>query len=457
MKRMAGIPRPSMSAVRQTVRFMRDPFTLVDDARRECGDLFCLHLIGLGKWVFLCSPRLIKEMFKARRDVLAAGEVNVKQVGFIFGRDALFSLDGSAHRERRQILYPHFNGRRVQRHIDMVRACTERICAKWPEKQPFSLLDHSHRLSLDVLMNAMLSDSGAERVDELASLFDEFAEKGPRSPIVAMPFLQVDLGPYSPWGKFLRLRKIVQREFAEEIATRIEIRETGEGTDIASELAATQLPDGGYLSPQSLLEEILTLIFAGHETTGHIMTWTLECLLSHPQVLAKVREELGRVLGDEPVDAARLAELEYLEAVINEAIRFRPIAPMAGIRLVKQPFEIDGYVVPEGMLVAQCFSAMARREDLFPHPERFDPTHFYRRKLQPFEWNPFGGSTRMCIGRGLAEMELKVALATVLQQTDLRLVQSRVRAVRTGIFFAPDQGLRVVLDGRFPSSLREAN
>lgn len=444
MQALPSPPRPTTPAVLQTLRFLHDPFTLIEHAQRECGDLFALRLLGIGEWVFLCSPALVREMFKAPADILVAGELNAKTLGFMLGLDATFTLDGSAHRERQRIVHPQLNGKLAKQHIGIMQQVTRDAIERWPTGRPFAFLEEAHRISLEVLIHAMFHADQADQKRKLTECFDRYSADGLRSPLVAMPALHLDLGRRSPWGKILHLKKLTREAFAEEMAGRVAQRgQCPAHGDIAHALVHAEQGDGQHLSHASLVDEAINLLFAGHETTGNILAWTLEAVLTHPTVLARLKEELAEVCGDGELSAAHLQELKYFDAVINEAIRYRPIAPMAGVRLVKKAYEIGGHALSEGMVVAQCFPAMTRRRDLFTHPERFDPDHFYGRKLRPFEWNPFGGGTRMCVGRGLAEIELKVVLATLLRRVDFRLQQERVRPVRKGMFFAPSQGLQV--------------
>lgn len=445
-------PGPSLSVPAQTVRFFRDPFTLMEESVKECGEIFTLRILGLGRWVFLCSPALVKEMFKAPADVLTAGEINRKQLGWIFGSNASFSLDGTEHRERVRIVHPQLNGPRVHLHIDTMLSVVNRAIDSWPIGEPFAFLPRAHRISLDVMVHAMFGRSSLDRLAELAELFDRFATRGLRSPIIAMPLLQVDLGRLSPWGRFLALRRQVQEAFGQEIAARLRRHESeavpSETTEVIEALIEARQRDGQGLDADALLSEVMVLLFAGHETTGSILTWALECVLSNPGVANRLREEIREVIGEGAVASEHLEHLPYLDAVIHESIRYRPIAPMAGIRLAKEDYVIGGYRITAGSIVTQGFPAMARRADLFDNPHVFDPEHFFKRKMKPFEWNPFGGGTRMCLGRGLAEVELKVALATLLQRTTLVSGQKDVRPVRHGFFFAPNRGLQVVMDSR---------
>lgn len=435
-------PRISGSALSHTARFLKDPFSLIEEGTRQHGDLFSVRLLGFGDWTFLGSPELVRAMFKAPLDVLVAGEANRDQLGFMLGTDASFSLDGAQHRQRQRLVHPFLNSpRKIHQHVPTIQRLTRRMIDGWPRQAPFAFLHEAHRLSLEAMVHTLLSGSDEEALDRLTDLFDRFAGRGLRSPLVAMPFLQWNLGRWSPWGRILHMRRQVMEQFRHHVRQRCEA--SAGFRDPIARLAVTPQKDGAHLTESALLEELINLLFAGHETTGTIMTWAVECLLTHPDVLRRVRNEIDDVLADVAVEAEHLDHLPYLDAVIQEAIRFRPIAPMAGVRRVKKPFQIGGFELPPDHLVVQCFPAMARRAELFERPQVFDPEHFFRRKMQPFTWNPFGGGTRMCIGRGLAELELKVVLATLLQKVDFKLAQPSVRPVRNGFFFAPNRGLQV--------------
>lgn len=439
------LPAPALV---QTLRFLKDPFSLMAEATERFGDVFTLRVLGFGTWVFVGSPELVRQVFRAPTDVLAAGEVNTRQLGFMLGTDATFTLDGEAHLTRSRIVHPLLNGRGALAHVAMIREVFERALASWPEGVPFSFLPHGHRLSLDVLMATMFPATPAERRRELAAIFDRFASRGLRSPLIALPALQIDLGPLSPWGRVLRLRREVRTALEQEVERyRTHAEEPGgaETEGVLPALIRARSRDGAALSASALLDEVINLLFAGHETTGTILSWVIECLCSRPPVLARVREELDQVLGDGPFTSEHAESVPYLEAVIQEAIRYRPIAPMAGVRLVKQPFALGEHVIPPGTLISQCFPAMTRRRDLFEEPESFRPEHFYQRKFKPFDWNPFGGGTRMCIGRGLAEIELKTAVATLVHHADLTIAQKRVTPTRHGFFFGPSEGLKVIV------------
>lgn len=451
-------PSPALAPWRQSLAFLRDPFPLLRDSWQELGDLFSIRVLGMGEWVFACSPELIKAVFKAPTDQLAAGEVNGAQLGFMLGLDASFSLDGSAHLERRRLVHPLLNGRAVLPHIAAMRAAATEALDSWPPGQPQRFLEIAHRLSLAVLCQAMFGDSPAGTVADIRRRFELFADRGLRSPLLVMTPLHLDLGRWSPWGRILELRRRAIGAIEAEIRRRVAAGGAGsdgeasgageEAGDLVAALIRTPLRSGERLGVEAIRDEVVNLLFAGHETTGSILAWTLECILSRPEVEERVRAELASVVGEREIGPGDVGNLPYLEAVIQETIRYRPIAPMAGIRMVKEPFDLGGYTLRPGQRVTQCFPILCRRPELFARPEIFDPDHFFGRKTKPYEWNPFGGGTRMCIGRGLAEVELVVITATLLQQARLRLVDDEVRPERHGFFFGPSRGLPIVLEAR---------
>jgi len=215
------------------------------------------------------------------------------------------------------------------------------------------------------------------------------------------------------------------------------------GRDVASLLALAPGEDGAILSRQTVRDEIMNDVFAGHETTGTTLAWCLELALTHPEVLAKLRAETDAVVGTGLVRAEHLKRLPYLRAFLEEAVRVRPISPVAGIRVVKEKYSIGGYELPAGTVVAHSNSIFAAREEVFENPERFDPDRFLGKAPQAYSWNPFGGGRRMCLGKGLAEVELAVVMATMLGRRDIVLRQDKVERQRAGVFFAPSQGLLI--------------
>ncbi len=190
------------------------------------------------------------------------------------------------------------------------------------------------------------------------------------------------------------------------------------------------------------------MILAGHETTGTALSWALECLLRRPGVVARIRDEIAGVAGPGEVPRSReqFAKLEYLDATIKEILRFRPIMAFGGTRVVQQSWRLGDWEIPAGTAVANALSMVHRRPDLYPEPFEFHPERFLGKRPDPYEWTPFGGGVRRCLGMAFALYEMKIVLAQVLVTTNLELADpSPTRAVPRGFFIAPAKGLPVRL------------
>jgi cytochrome P450 len=448
MNAMKLPPFPSLPAPLQTARFFKDPFSLTKECRRKLGDLFTLRLLGLGNWVFVSQPDHIREVFKAPPDVLVSGEINASTLGFMLGLDATFCLDGDAHLKRRKLMHPFFNGRAVLEKVDLMREVTLAELEKFPAAGPFPFQPWSLHSSLVVVMTLLFGASKPADLEELTEVFENFAHKGLRSPLLMMPFLQLNLGRFSPWGRILGLRKKTFEVFDRAIAERRERPEEFAGRDVAAQVCAWRNEAGEMLSAESIRDEILNDIFAGHETTGNTLSWCLECALTHPPVLEKLRAELDGVLAGEPIRAEHLKSLPYLLAFLEECFRCRPLAPTEGIRMVKQPFQLGEFLLPPGTIVVHSSPLFAERPEIFEDPDTFEPERFVDRKMKPFTWNPFGGGRRMCLGKGLAEVELAVTVAILFSRYDIKLAQAKVEMERAGFFFAPSQGLLIEVTPR---------
>lgn len=446
----AAPPRFPASAFTATRRFMKDPFDLLYDAHRQCGDIFTIRLLGLGDWTFLCTPAMLEAMYAAPHEVLNAGEVNHEIQGFILGDDATFCFEGEKHHERQRLVLRNLSGKRVLQHTELIRRATDKMLDGWTLGESFSLLEATHHLALEILTELILGVDDEDRVRELVELFDDFAVHGARSSAVMMKFLRVNLGKWSPWGKVLHYKGRLTDAFRVEIERQIARSPEDLDGDMGflARLIVESREAGKPLGTDSLLDEAVNIIFAGHETTSLGLTWGMERLINNPHVLERARAEIAEVVGERPVEPEDVRKLEYLTAVLHETLRWRPFAPMASVRRVKKPFDVEGRTVAPGGVVTQAFPVMTRREETFPDPERFDPERFYRKKMPRYTWMPFGGGRHACLGKGLAEVEIPIILATLIQRADLRLDQESVSIERAGHFFAPSRGLRVVLERR---------
>jgi cytochrome P450 len=448
MKPPSEIPRPAGSFLSHTLRFVRNAIRFYEESYRECGDVFTTRIPGLGHWVYVCSPDLVQTLLAAPPDVLAGGDIEGFNLTHVLGRGATSQLDGPAHRERRAVLCPHLEAQASLRRVDDVRRVAERRLAEWPVGKPFPLVLALQKLTLEALIRTFFTQVGEGRARQLADLYEEFSFKGLRSPAVPHTSLQIDF-PGSPWRRVLKRRREVAGGLLQEIDARLADGGRPGEDDLLLGLGRAQLGDGGRLSREVILTEVLDLLFQGHEMTGNSLTWTLGELLTHPQALARLRQELDSVVGDGELQSTHLPDLPYLDAVVYEGLRRRPTNFLSGLRRVNKPFPLGGYLLPEGTLVAICYPALSVRPDLFTIPESFDPDRFCGRDRPPADvWSPFGSGAHACPGQDLAVVILKTALATIVRKAELRLAQDEIRPVRVAYYYEPVQGMLATLEKR---------
>jgi cytochrome P450 len=218
--------------------------------------------------------------------------------------------------------------------------------------------------------------------------------------------------------------------------------------DILSLLLDARDEQGDGMTDRELRDEMFTLLMAGHETTATSLAWVFWHVLRHPEVLARLRAEVDTVLGDGPVEPEHITRLEYLDAVVKETQRLTPVVPFTG-RILRAPARIGGRDLPAGVGVSPAIYVTHRRPDLWPEPARFHPERFLRARPSPFQFFPFGGGVRRCIGAAFATYETKVVLAEVLRRTDLRIAPGyRMRVTQRAVTFGPSAGMPVVMDAR---------
>jgi len=202
---------------------------------------------------------------------------------------------------------------------------------------------------------------------------------------------------------------------------------------------------GSPLSEDEIHDELMTLLIAGHETTATSLAWALRWILPDAPLVQRLRQEIAGA-GEDP---QAIGKLELLDATVKESLRLQPIIPLVA-RILQEPFEFGGLRLPTGTLVTPSVYLVSRRPSLYPDPERFVPSRFLTFKPAPWEWLPFGGGLRRCIGAAFAMFEMKMVLASVLGRVDARLASDNVRVTRRAITLAPSGGLPVIVTSRRP-------
>jgi len=262
--------------------------------------------------------------------------------------------------------------------------------------------------------------------------------------LIARP-LQRDWGPWSPWGRVKAIIRRADNAIYHELARRRAASDVNDRPDILSLLLQTRTEDGSPLTDREIRDELVVMLMAGHETTGTALAWAFERILSLPEVERRLREELDTVTGGRPLVAEHLLRLDYLDAVVKETLRSRPIMPAGGARLVRRPIEIGGRTIEPPAILVNAMYLLHRRPELYAEPDAFRPERFIgKRSIDPYEWTPFGGGMRRCLGLSFALFEMKTVVATVLSRVRLRIENPNAAVERRGFFLAPAKGPRVV-------------
>jgi cytochrome P450 len=438
-----------MPSVVQTYRYVTNPLPFLDKCARQFGDMFTLRLVGTYPWVFVWSPPLLKVLFTTESDLVHAGEANTSVFGPLAGDASVFTMDETAHLDRRRLLLPQFHGDRMRVYFDLIRQIASDAVAKWQPGVPFAMNHETQQMTLQAIIRAVFGivTEGGQNSALVGALTD-FANLAVASPLLLARPLQRDWGPWSPWGRIVRLKARTDAAIFREIDARRRSPDAADREDILSLLLQVRYEDGAPLTDHQIRDELVVMLMAGHETTGTALSWAFERILSLPDVERRIHEELDAKTGGASLSAAHLPQLEYLDAVVKESLRIRPIMPVGGARLVKREIEVGGHVIPPGVILVNAMYLLHRRSDLYPNPDEFRPERFIgKRIVDPYEWTPFGGGVRRCLGYAFALFEMKTILATVLSQARLRIENPNAAPVRRGFFLAPALGPRVVFEG----------
>jgi cytochrome P450 family 110 len=286
-------------------------------------------------------------------------------------------------------------------------------------------------------------DEGAQ-MEALRARLVEGASVVTDHPMLMLKWLQRDLGPLTSWRRVEQIRAEADAILFAEFARRRQ-ENRGDRTDILSMVMAARDEEGRAMSDAELRDEMITLLLAGHETTATTLAWVIQHVLGHPAVHTRLRAELLEHQSGEPAGAS---DLPYLDATIKETQRLMPIIPLVGRRL-HTAMVVGGHELPAGVVAAPCAYLTHRRPDLWEEPDAFRPERFLGKRPSPYEFFPFGGGARACLGAAFASFEMKIVLSRILSRVEMRAAPGyRVRVVRRGITFAPSQGMPVVIEQR---------
>jgi len=442
-RKMRAMSEPSLppgprSKLGATAGYARNPLQYFLAAAKKYGDPFLMRTM-FGTWFVTGHPEAIRTVYGADPSIYDSfiGDA----LAAIAGEHSLVVIQGERHRKERKLLMPHFHGQRMRAHGERIREIALRHAAAWPAGAPFVLHDSLALISMDVIIELVFGVHAPERIAQFRDAL--LARDAATSPmIVFFKGLRRRFGGLGPWARFQRAARRLDDLFLAELAARR--GGDGERDDILQQLLGARYEDGAPMPDRAILDELITVAIAGHETTAITLAWAFYWIARDPAVRARLLDELA-ALGPEPAPEA-IASLPYLEAVCHETLRLTH--PGTDImRQLNRPLKVLDYELPAGVGINTCIPLLHRREDLYPEPDRFRPERFLERTFSPFEFVPFGGGHRRCLGAAFAMYEMKLVLATLLPRFPLRLARDQALApVRWNVFMAPKGGVRVIRD-----------
>ncbi|MGH7924583.1 MAG: cytochrome P450 [Candidatus Binatus sp.] len=438
-------PGPNLFA---TFDFVRNPFRFLDTCARRYGDWFTVKVPGVAPFVFTSDPAAVREVFLGDPDALHAGEANRPLGAFMGERSSLF-LDGVEHIRQRRMLLPAFHGEQMAAHADAMRTAADTAIASWPIGQPFPIHPQMRAITFETIIRTVFGfeddAAGAELRASLKKLFALYSSK--LGTLFSLPAMRLDAGPWSPWGRAVRLTRQIDSILYAEFARRR--KEGVEGrADVLSMLLQARYEDGQPLPDNVIRDEMYTLMLAGHETTAATIAWVINRLLTNPAVIERARAEVFSVLNGAQLEASHVGKLRYVEAVINETMRLDPVIPNFA-RTLTRPLTIASRDLPAGVTIAPCIYLVHRRPELWPTPDQFNPDRFLESRQPPHTFIPFGGGSRRCLGAAFATYQMKIVIAEVLKNVELKHVEGyTARTTRKGIAFAPSERLPVIATAR---------
>ncbi len=406
-------PGPRLPTAAQTMVWFRRAQWLMSQCQARFGDMFTLRILHEGPWVMVSNPAHVKQVFTGDPRVYHAGEGN-RILLPIVGEHSVLLLDERQHLEQRKLLLPPFHGRRMQRYGDLMAEVAAAEIEGWPRGEPWRLRPRMQALTLEIILRAVFGLERGPRLERLSSELRRVLDMLTDRRALLFPIV---LGPerLARFQPFQRRLERVDQPIYEEIAERRRAPDLQQREDILSLLLGARHEDGSLMSDRELRDELVTLLVAGHETTANALAWAVERLVRAPAKLERLTDEV------------RTGQTAYLDAVIAETLRLRPVISIV-VRRLTEPVEIGGYRIPAGVSVAPSVYLVHRRADIYPEPERFLPERFLEQAPGTYTWIPFGGGIRRCLGGAFAQFEMRAVLAELVRRR--RLSPTRLESER---------------------------
>src|SRR4051812_3052670 len=306
-------PGPRTPGLLQTLKWMYRPTSFIESCRNRYGDIFSLRLGPGRNTVVIAEPSAARQVMRGDPGVFRAGDANgiLKPV---VGPASLLLLDGEEHMRHRRILLPAFAANHGPAFTEIVQAATREQLRSWRAGETVKLQEEMEAISLDAILALGLGAGPEDRLEEFRRRVPEMMARC-ASPFTLLPYFRRELGGVTPYARLQQVLADLDALFLDAIVERQASPIEG-ANDCLSLLCAATDEDGTPLSNRQIRDELLTMIMAGYETTTSALAWTFERLLRSPDVMSRLQDDLAE--GSD----------EYLDAVVKEVLRLRPVVPV---------------------------------------------------------------------------------------------------------------------------------
>ncbi|ARV62600.1 cytochrome P450 [Nostocales cyanobacterium HT-58-2] len=416
----------------ETISFLGDP-DFAKKRQQRYGPIFKTHLFGRPT-VVMIGAEANRFLFSNENQYFSMSWPDSTKI--LLGASSLTVQTGDEHKNRRKLLSQAFQPRALTGYLSTMQNITQSYLHKWERMGTLTWYPELKKYTFDVACKFLVGTDGASD-SRFGELFEDYSNG-----LFSIPLRL----PWTRFGRALRCREQLLEKIEEIVRQRQQQPNSNE--DALGIMMQAQDEDGNSLSLQELKEQVLLLLFAGHETlTSAIASFCL-LLAQHPEVLATARAEQQQLGLEEPLTSEHLKQMTYLEQVLKEVLRMVPPAG-GGFRETIKPCEFNGYYIPQGW--AALYQILKTHEDssVYTQPERFDPQRFAPEraedKSKPFSHIPFGGGVRECIGKEFAKLEMKLFAALLLREYEWELLPEQNLDIVPTPLAHPRDGLQVKL------------
>lgn len=439
---------PNTPSFFQSLMWAIRPLETLDYRAKRYGSNFRIFKNQYPPTLYFSSPDALKTIFTAPVDRIDCADRSKIFKPFV-GEKALIVLSGTYHQKKRQLLMPPLHATQMRSFGQVICSVTQQIINRQSCEKPFVVRDVAQKITLNVMLQVVFGlpeqDKRFEQLNQLFLLLIELFSSPFTAFLLFFPQLQKNLSGFTSWQRFLKLKQQIDALLVAEIhKRRNQLNKNYQ--DILSLLLEARDESGQLLSDDEIKDELLTLLLAGYENTASALAWSLYSVNSLPLVKEQLLTELNTISSDwQPEEINRLP---FLNATCKETLRLYPITLSAFPRIVKQPIDVIGYHLEPGTTLIPSIYLAHQREDTYPNPKQFRPERFLERQFSPYEYLPFGGGNHHCIGDTFALYEMKLALATIMSQFQVKIVGNKtIKPVRRGLTLSPSKDLCLAITG----------